>query len=103
MPLVEACLVGLAAWRVSALMSYERGPGDVFLRLREALGFQHDERGEPTAWPETLLAKLISCSWCLSLWAAAGFWAMWEYVSEPAVIIMAAAAVVVAVERWNHQ
>ena len=103
LPLVEAVLVGLAAWRASALVSYERGPGDVFLRLREALGFQHDERGEPTAWPETLLAKLVSCPWCLSLWAAAGFWAMWEYVSEPAVIVMAAAAVVVAVERWNHQ
>ena len=103
MPLVEACLVGLAAWRVSALVSYERGPGDVFLRLREALGFQHKDNGEPMAWPNTPLAKLVSCSWCLGMWAAAGFWAVWEYVSEPAVIVMAAAAVVVAVERWNHQ
>lgn len=103
MPLVEVCLIGLAAWRVSALVSYERGPFDVFLRFRRRLGFAHGDNGEPIAWPETLLAKLISCPWCIGIWAAAGFWAIWEYVSEPAVIIVAAAAVVVAVERWNHQ
>ena len=101
--MVEAVVIGLAAWRLSALVSYERGPGDVFLRLREALGFKHDDHGEPIAWPETWAAKLLSCPWCVGMWAAAGFWALWEYVSEPVVIVVAAAAVVVAVERWNHQ
>lgn len=102
LPLVEACLIGLAAWRVSALVSYERGPFDVFLRFREMLGFKHGDNGEPWSWPETPLAKLVSCPWCVGIWAAVGFWAMWEYVSEPIVIIAAAAAVVVAVERWCH-
>lgn len=102
MQLVEACLIGLAAWRIAALISYERGPGDVFLRLRKALGFQHSDNGEPTSWPDNFLAKLISCPWCLGLWSAVGFWVIWEYVSEPAVIIMAAASVVVAVEKFNR-
>ena len=102
MPLVEAVLIGLSAWRLSALISYERGPGDMFFRLREAIGFKHDDLGDPISWPETLLAKLVSCPWCLSLWAAAGFWVIWEYVSEPVVIIVAAATVAVAAERWCH-
>lgn len=103
MLLVEAVLIGLAAWRVAALVSYERGPWDVFKHFREALGVQHDEKGEPIAWPDSVLAKGIICPWCLGPYAAAGFWALWEYASEAAVIVVAAAAVVVAVERWNHQ
>jgi len=70
--------------------------------MRERLGFQHDERGEPVAWPETFATKLTACPWCLGVYFAIMFWAVWEYVSEPAVIVAAAASVVVAVEKWNH-
>ena len=102
MSLVEAIVIGLAAWRLTALVSYERGPGDVFLRLREALGFQHREDGEPTAWPDSFLAGALACPWCMGIWMAAGTWALWEYVCEAAVIVLAAATVLVAAERWNH-
>lgn len=102
MPLAEAVLIGLAAWRLTALVSYERGPGDIALRFRKLLGFEHGDNGEPTAWPESVLAKMVACPWCLGLWVAAGCWALWEYVSEPLVMIMAASSVLIAVEKWNH-
>ena len=102
MPLVETVLIGLAAWRVSALVSYERGPFDVFLRFRKRLGFAHDHNDEVVGYPDTFLGKFIGCTWCLTPYAAVAFWAIWEYVSEPIVIIVAAATVAVVVERWCH-
>lgn len=98
----EAVLIGLAAWRLTALLSYERGPFDVFVRFRQLLGFEHDEKGEPSEWPGNTLTRAISCPWCLGLYVAAGTWAIWEYVEPTAVLVIAASAVMVAVERWNR-
>lgn len=98
----QAILIGLAAWRVTALLSYERGPLDVFRVFREVLGFDHDERGEPIAWPSNVLTEALSCPWCLGLWSVAAMYGLWQL--EPvAVMVVAAASVLVAVERWNHQ
>ena len=102
MQLVEAVLIGLCAWRLTALISYEDGPLRIFRRLREAMGVQHNDAGEPVMWPSGLITDAISCPWCLGLWMAAGTWAIWEYVSEAAVIVFAAGTVLVAVEKWNH-
>lgn len=102
MLLAETVIIGLAAWRFTALVSYERGPGNVFLRFRKLLGFEHGDNGEPTAWPSTTLANFVACPWCLGLWMAAGCWALWEYVSEPLVVVVAASSILIAVERWNH-
>lgn len=102
MLLAETVIIGLAAWRFTALVSYERGPGDIALRFRKLLGFEHGEDGEPTAWPSTALANFIACPWCLGLWMVMACYWLWEYVSEPVVIVAAAGAVLVAVEKWNH-
>ncbi len=98
----EAILIGLAGWRLTALLSYERGPFDVFLRFRQLFGFEHDEKGEPESWPGNTLARIVSCPWCLGLWVTPGVWAVWEYIDPAIVVVVAAAAVLVAVERWNH-
>ena len=84
------------------MLSYESGPGGVFRRFRSALGVKHNSAGEPEEWPSGIITDAISCPWCLGLWLAAGTWAVWEYVSEAAVVVLAAAAVLVVVERWNH-
>lgn len=102
MPLVEAVLVGLAAWRLTAMLSYENGPGRIFRSLRSSLGIKHNDAGEPTLWPSGLVTDLITCPWCLGGYAAAATWTLWEYVSEAVVIVLAAWAILVAVERWNH-
>lgn len=96
--LEKVVLVGLAAWRLAAMLSYERGPGDVFLRFREALGFEHSENGEPIVWPDSFLPKLVSCVWCLGVYSALLVWGIW--VLEPALVyILAAMSIVVAMEK----
>ncbi|KKN20379.1 hypothetical protein LCGC14_0936280 [marine sediment metagenome] len=99
----EAILIGLAAWRLTALFSYERGPFDVFLRLRQFVGFDHDSlSGEPISWPGNTLPRVISCPWCLGLWVTPGVWAVWEYIDPAIVVVVAATAVLIAMEKWSH-
>lgn len=102
MSLIEqAILIGAAAWRLTALLSYERGPFDIFLKFRESLGFQHADNGEPNNWPENLLTNLISCPWCLGIYATVGIWGLWQ-LSQVAVIVIAASSFLIVLERWNH-
>ncbi len=101
MGIEQAILIGLAAWRLTALLSYERGPLDVFLRLRSLLGFEHDDDGRPESWADGVVRNLIACPWCLGLPMAAVAFGLWQVVPL-AVIVLAAATVVVAVERWTN-
>lgn len=99
--LEQAVLIGLAAWRLTALMSYERGPFDLFIRLRVLLAFSHNERGEPYGWRSSLINDIIACPWCLGLWMAGAMYGLWQL--EPmAVVAIAASTIMVAVERWNR-
>ena|SRR3990167_8019232 len=99
--LIEAILIGLGAWRVSALFSYEKGPFDIFFKFRKFIGFEHRSTGEPIAWPDSFLTNMISCVWCVGLWSAALMWGVWQ-ISQAAVIVLAAAAILISVEKWNH-
>lgn len=84
-----------------ALASYERGPFDVFVRLRSLIGFTHDTNGLPAGWPDTNLARMVACPWCLSVWVAPVVWAAWQL--EPAlVVITAASTLAIVAERWNN-
>lgn len=95
----QAVLLGLAAWRMAALLAYERGPFNVFMRLRQVLGFTHYDSGEPHIWPDNAVGRLFSCVWCLGLWTAAAAYGLWQ-VEPLIVVVLAAAAVLVAVERF---
>lgn len=99
----EAVLIGLAAWRLAALLSYERGPFDIFINFRSLLGIEHDSTSyEPSSWPQNPIAQAITCVWCLGLYTAALSWAIWEFVEPKIVMVVAASAVLVMVERWNR-
>jgi len=50
----------LVTWRVTHLLSFEDGPWNVLMRLRDRLG-------------HGLLARLMDCFYCLSVWVAAPF------------------------------
>jgi hypothetical protein len=100
---LRVLLVGLAAWRVSALLSYEDGPFGVFVRFRAlfAPGPNFATTDEPNGWRATLRSEcyqVLSCVWCLSPWAAAAAWGVWE-LSPAVVAVGAAAAIIVLVER----
>ncbi len=102
---LRVLLVGLAAWRLSALLSYERGPFALLERLRRAIRVEEGPDGSlPTGWGPSLrieVEEALSCVWCISPWTALLLWGLWG-VSPAVVGIAAAAAVVVAAERWNH-
>ena len=89
-----AALIGLAAWRVTSLLSREAGPGGVFLRFRSLLGFRHAENGIPEAWPDNVVANALACPLCLSVWIAAAMYGIWRL--EPWVVAVIAAAGVAA-------
>lgn len=51
-------LASLATWRITHLMAFEDGPGDLIVRLRQRAG-------------ENFWGKLMDCFYCLSIWVAA--------------------------------
>ena len=53
--MTKLLLAALACWRLTSLLVYEDGPGEIFKRLRDFL------------W----IPDLLDCFWCTSLWAAA--------------------------------
>ena len=75
MSLPELVVLALATWRVAALLSYERGPGDIFTNLRRKLGIQPDDDGEPETWPDRWPANAVVCVWCLSVYVGTA-WAL---------------------------
>lgn len=96
----EVIIIGLAAWRLSALLSYERGPYNVFFNFRKRLGYEHDEAGIPASWPDGW-REIFSCTWCLGPWMAATCYGLWVW--QPLiVVVIAASTIAVVVERWNH-
>jgi hypothetical protein len=53
-------LATLAVWRVTHVVAKEDGPWDLMLRLRRGLGVG-------------VLARLVACFYCLSIWVALPF------------------------------
>lgn len=103
--LSRVIIVGLAGWRLAALLSYEEGPWGISARLRRWLGADSEiDLSVPAAdiAEPGFLGKLLSCVWCLSPYAAVIFWGLWEvhwYIPG----VAAAAGIVVIAERWVNR
>jgi len=93
----------LAVFRLSSLLTYEKGPLDVFIRWRRFVGITHDDAGLPIEWPETFLAGLTSCVWCNSVWIG-GFWSVAYLISRDVTVFgslfLALSSGAVIVNRW---
>ena len=68
MSFLHLAILSLAAWRLSSLLTAEEGPYEIFSKFRLKIGVHYignrvDARTE--------LAKLFSCTWCLSVWIGA--------------------------------
>ena len=70
---LEFLIMAAAVWRVSSLLTYERGPGRIFERVRAGVGIKHNDGGHPNVWPSTFWGEVLTCVWCMSLWVALGF------------------------------
>jgi hypothetical protein len=106
MTALDLAIAGLALWRVSALMAYEQGPWQIFMRLRRRAGVEMYDSGEPTISPqEGYLAQLLSCIWCLSMMLAIPYAAV--YMLLPAQVRVASlpfaiSALAILVEKVNR-
>lgn len=67
-------IFGLATWRIASLLVREEGPFHVFEKFREWSGIRHGLDGEIELIPPNLLAGILSCVWCCSIWVAFGLW-----------------------------
>lgn len=82
---IEFMILALAVWRVSALLTYEFGPANVFGRLRDWVEFV--DGNQPTT-PGSL-TQLVNCPLCMSLWVSLFAFAMfaWQPVLTLAVCL----------------
>jgi hypothetical protein len=81
----------------------EAGPFDMFMKLRERVGIQHDEEKIPFLIPDGFLPGVLSCVWCSSVWCAGLFvlaWLILPHVALPVALVLALSAVAVIVETF---
>jgi hypothetical protein len=72
MKIIDFIVMGIATYRLALLLTQERGPFDVFLRIRALTGIEHDDGGVPYMIPERFWSRLLSCVWCSSVWIGFG-------------------------------
>jgi hypothetical protein len=103
---LDYAIAALAVWRLAALIAYERGPFDVFVRLRTRAGITAGDDGAPAEWDEAnMLHGLMVCVWCNSVWLAlpvAVLWLVWPGGALWLCLPLALSAGAIAIERWNH-
>lgn len=88
MTVLTFCILGLATWRISALFSEEKGPFDIFFKMRKMSGIKHDENDKVFIIPHKFFAELLSCVWCTSVWAGI-FWALLWFCSPSVSVAIA--------------
>jgi hypothetical protein len=82
-------IAALATWRLAFLLARERGPWNVFGRLRREVG--------------GIVAELLSCVKCVGLWVAIpfAFFVRGDWV-ELIVIWLALAGVTALIDEWTR-
>lgn len=93
MSLTEFIIFCFAAWRIASLLVRERGPFNLFAKIRELTGIRHDEEGVPYLYPENVFAQVLECVWCTSLWVAFGWVVLWLLFPYPVFVIATAFAI----------
>ena len=96
-------IFGLASWRVASMFVREKGPFNMFVWIREMVGIQHDENNYPYLFPDNVLADLLSCVWCTSMWAGL-FWFLLYLITPLLAIkiatVFAFSTVAIIVDKW---
>ncbi len=77
----DLLILSLATWRLARLLTQEAGPFALIARLRARVSGDSDE-------------GLMTCIYCMSVWAAIGAFALWRfdvpYILEVAAVSGAA-------------
>lgn len=76
-PYVTLLLYGMTVWRITKMITEEAGPFKMFTHFRRIVAkIEHDDQGLPTFYPDTMIADLLSCVWCSSVWVGMGLLAV---------------------------
>ena len=103
MSIQNLIIYGLAVWRIASIFVRERGPFDLFLKLRKRVGIQHDNSGNPVGIPDGFLPGVFSCVWCASVWIGFFFATIWVVSPEWSLkfsVPFALSAVAIFVDSW---
>ena len=95
-------LLGLATWRISYMLMYDAGPGQMFYKFRKARGIDHDDDGSPFFYPPGFWGGLLECMYCTSIWVGTFIglgWAVLPFYVELCCIPFALSAVAVIIEE----
>lgn len=63
---LDVVIAVCALWRVTSLFTDEPGPGDLFEKLRESVGIEHEDH-KKVVIPDTYWARLLDCPYCFSM------------------------------------
>lgn len=103
MPTPDILIGALAVWRVTSLLHRERGPFDIFLRLRERIGVKHSDGMLGDVFPDTYLGQMFGCPWCLSMNVAIVWTALYA-IGAPVIVWLslpfALSALALLVEKY---
>lgn len=106
---LDFVILALATWRLSNMLVDEDGPWMVFEHLRLKAGLQPPAiPGLPrdTDPPGEMPGTLFTCVWCLSVWIALFFAAL--FLIEPQISVglaipFALSAISCLIDRWSKQ
>lgn len=96
-------ILALATWRITNLFVWERGPYDIFGRLRNLLRIIRITLpdGKEINDSENELGKLFSCIWCLSPYIALVLFLInTTTVGHAIVTIFALSSVTIVVDKY---
>ncbi len=97
------CLFSFATWRLASMLVREKGPWDLFVRIRALAGITHDEQGLPIQIPDNVLAGILSCVWCCSIWVALGwflFFLIVPLLATKIATVFAFSTGAILLDRW---
>lgn len=104
MDLTTIAILSLSVWRISSLLVYERGPFDMFEKLRKKAGVSHDDNHEPSGWDDgRYFAVMLSCIWCTSLVVSFAVAILFFILKDIAIVLLFPfflGAVVIGYERF---
>lgn len=103
MELTTFLLFSFATWRLASLLVREKGPWDMFVWIRERTGIRHDENKTPYLIPDNVLAGILSCTWCASMWAGmfwVGFFLIVPPLATKIATIFAISTGAILIDKW---
>lgn len=97
--MIVLIFLSMAVWSLSSLFVGERGPFDIFQRLRDLAGVESKTRADaidlnawlalhpaeddvPDRFAFNLIGEILSCFWCTSMWVSIFVTIAYAFVSN---------------------